>query len=191
MTHRRLPRLLPGIAALLALSAGCAQPETPIVNKDVPTMDITTLPTIAETQRQMLALIDSVQAEISRAVPATRPWRWHRAWLSSGCLVEGQDGGASLFFPKLTSDTALSDEQWQQVFPVIKELAADAGLTNVSAPQNATGNHDARFNSNDGRELSLGSRKSTVLSATISCRLSGEDLRGPDGRIPLPPDPQS
>lgn len=189
MTHR-LRLVLPGIAALLALTAGCAPSETPILNKDLPTMDITALPTLAETQRQMLGLIDSVQAEISRAVPATAPWRWHRKWLSSGCLIEGQNDGASLFFPKLTSETPLSDAQWQQVFPTIKQLAADAGLINVSAPQNATGNHDARFTSNDGREFSFGSRKATVLSASISCRLSVEELRGPGGRIPLPPDPQ-
>jgi hypothetical protein len=149
-------------------------------------MDLAQLPTAKQTQAQMLGLIDAVQREISRIVPATRPWRWHREWMTTTC---DDTDAVGLLFPKLASSHGLSDTEWAQIFPAATRLAAAAGLTDVNGIQNRIGNHDVRIASTDGRVLSLGSREATVISATVGCRLRlGESLWIGD-EIPMPPDP--
>ena len=85
------------VAAVLAIAAtltACqhnvsSEPATPA--KDTPAMNLSHLPTLKETQTQMLELLDAVRHEIVQQVPATTPWRWSHdgrrssAWADSGC----------------------------------------------------------------------------------------------------------
>jgi Lipoprotein confined to pathogenic Mycobacterium len=164
------------VAALvgLVLVAGCGGGDSPsqTVKEDVSVIDIANLPDIEETRTQMLDLIERVRAEVTRIAPATQPWEWGGSEGNAGCALDTKDGtpGASRFLRKLVSKTPLTDAQWDDSFPVVKRLAADSGLTNVSAPQNSSGRHDARFTSNDGLELVFGSREAALITANILCR---------------------
>lgn len=182
--------LLITLAAVTALT-GCGDTSTPTMNTTkVATVDIANLPTLRETQTQMLELIDQVQAAVSAAVPEVKPWRWNRQWDSSTCIGAPDNGGATLYFPNLLSQRALNDTEWDAVFTSVTGIAATAGLTEISMPQNSPGNHEVRIDSADGRELILGSRLTTLISARISCRRTAGESLYVDGRIPMPPDPQ-
>ena len=168
-------------AATLAL-AGCGgggsdEPgsgpsyDSPIINEDVPEMDIKNLPDIEATRAQMLDLIERVRSEISRLVPATDPWTWRREESRGACDNNGQRG-VRMYFANLTSRHSFTDEEWALVLPVVERLAADAGLTNGSAMQNSSGAHDVRITSDDGRELRFGSIEASLITGTIACRLS-------------------
>ncbi len=189
-------KALTALVAAAALLTACQQESSPVankdpvVNKDRANMDIANLPTLRQTQTQMLDLIDRIQVAVSTTVPDTRPWRWNRAWDSSGCVGGAVDGAAALFFPNLVSERALAEPEWSAVFPAVKDLAAGAGLTEVAMPQDGAGNHDARFTSGDGRELVFGTRVTTLISARVSCRRTAGESLYVDGRIPMPPDPQ-
>lgn len=165
------------LAVLLTVSGcggGTPESDTTANHEDGHVIDIANLPDIEQTRTQMLDLIERVRAEVTRIAPATDPWQWGGSEGNAGCAVDTRDGqkGASRFLRKLASKTPLTDAQWDEAFPVVKKLAADEGLNNVSAPQNSSGNHDARFTSDDGLELVFGSRDAALITGTILCRRS-------------------
>lgn len=183
----RLPMLVTALA-LVGLLTACQQPESPILNEEATPMDLAALPTLRQTQQQMLGLIDDVRQRISEQVPAAAAWHWNREWATSGCPGE-VDEGLMLYFPNLVTTHNLSTAEWDRVFPLVERLSAAAGLTEVSLPGNAENNHDARFSSADGRQLLLGAAGATVISARISCREIRDEPIRVDGEIPMPPDP--
>lgn len=144
--------------------------DSPIINEDVPTMDIANLPDIDATRAQMLDLIERVRGEVSRLVPASAPWQWRREEMSSGCDRDGRQG-VTLYFANLTSAHSFTDQEWNVALPAVERLAAEAGLTNGSAMQNSPGAHDVRITSEDGRELRFGSLEASLITGTIACRL--------------------
>lgn len=195
--NNRFAQITTTLVLAVAVVAGCsvrpaAKPDAPgettIFQEEKPTMDLAMLPTLKQTRDQMLELLFAVQAEVTRQVPASAPWKWYHDYLTTAC----QNGaGLSLGFPGLVSKYALTDEEWSRVLPAVVTLAGAAGLTNVgSAGNNTSGNHDARISSDDGRELSFGARDATAINATISCRRTDDSDLWVDGRIPMPPDPQ-
>jgi hypothetical protein len=173
------------LAAVLAagaiLTAGCDsggsgntgsedKSDSPIINEDIPKMDIANLPDIDATRAQMLDLIERVRTEVTRLVPASAPWQWRREEMRDGCDRNGRQG-VTLYFANLTSPHSFTDEEWNVALPAVQKLATDAGLTSSSAMQNSAQAHDVRFNSDDGRELRFGSIEASVITATIACRL--------------------
>lgn len=149
------------------------KPDSPIINEDVPAMDIANLPDIDATRTQMLDLIERVRAEVTRLVPASAPWQWRREEMTSGCEQDGRQG-VMLYFAKLTSERSFTDEEWNTAYPAVARLAAEAGLTDSSAMQDSTQAHDVRFNSDDGRTLVFGSIEASLISGSIACRLPAE-----------------
>ncbi|WP_197507580.1 LppA family lipoprotein [Mycobacterium sp. ACS4331] len=173
----------------LAVLTACGEPESPILNKDAIPMNLRTLPTLKQTQNQMLDLIEAVRVRIAAEAPQAGAWHWADGWSGSGCTDDAGDSGIALYFPDLTAKYGLSTAEWDRVLPAVTALAAEAGLTEVAMPQNSETNHDARFTSGDGRELLVGSSVATVITARISCRREAGDPIDVDGVIPMPPDP--
>ena len=169
---RRSAMALTAVAALLVFS-GCDQPkpESSIVNRESPAMDIAALPDIEQTTTDLIDLIERIRAEVTRLVPASAPWEWTGEQTGTSCVQEstGQKG-VSEYLRDLVSEHAFSDAEWDIVFPAVRQLATDAGLTDIAAPQNAPGNHDSRFTSVDGRTVMFGSREASVISGTVGCR---------------------
>jgi hypothetical protein len=167
------------LAAAAILTAGCGgggnagsedKSDSPIINEDVPKMDIANLPDIDATRAQMLDLIEHVRTEVQRLVPASAPWQWRREEMRDGCDNNGRQG-VTLYFANLTSEHSFTDEEWNIAVPAVQKLAADAGLPDSSAMQNSSGAHDVRFTSDDGRELRFGSIEASLITGTIACRL--------------------
>lgn len=144
--------------------------DSPIINEDIPKMDISKLPDIDITRAQMLDLIEQVRAEVARLVPASVPWEWRREEMSGSCDNDGRQG-VTLYFANLTSPHSFTDQEWTVALQAVERLAADAGLNNSSALQNSTGAHDMRITSDDGRELRFGSLEASLITGTIACRL--------------------
>jgi hypothetical protein len=170
----RLSRVIVALAALL-LATGCDRPdyESPIVNEGGPVIDIAQLPDIEQTTTEMIDLMERVSREVTRLVPAAEPWEWNRDQQGFSCKQEstGQDG-VKRYLRSLTSQHALTEPEWQLVFPAVRQLASDAGLTEIAAPQDKPGNHDMRISSDDGRTLMFGSREATLITGDIACRRS-------------------
>jgi hypothetical protein len=176
-TLHRLSRAAVTLAALTALLmvSGCGRgdPESPIINEDVPVIDIAQLPDIEQTTTEMLDLIERVRAEVTRLVPASAPWEWTRDQSGNSCVQESTGHkGVSRDLRNLVSKHSFSDAEWEIVFPAVRQLATDAGLTDIAAPQNQPGNHDMRFSSDDGRTLIFGSRVASLITGKIACRRS-------------------
>lgn len=186
----RALRTMAVIAVAAAAVFGCST-SSPVVNEE--TMDIAALPTLKETQTQMLDLVVAVQAEIRRIVPGMAPFIWSGAWSNSGCPNDPAAAGAALYFPQLRSPSPITDTQWDAVLPAVGKIANGAGLAGNWEPHAGTSNaptaKDIRFTSDDGRQLTFISREATVLSATITCRRDVGDLFTPNERLPLPPNP--
>lgn len=172
------------LAAVLAVGAivmaGCdgggggeQKYDSPIINEDVPAMDIADLPDIEVTRTQMLDLIERVRTEVTRLVPASAPWEWRREEMRGSCDNDGRQG-VSLYFAKLTSPRSFTDEEWNLALPAVQRLAGEAGLTGSTAMQDSAQAHDVRFNSDDGRTLVFGSIEASLISGSIACRLPAE-----------------
>ena len=181
MTMPTLPaRISRATAALVALTilllvSGCERPdyESPIINEDVPVIDIAQLPDIEQTTTEMIDLIERVRREVTRLVSATEPWEWTREQSGTSCEQDTSGRkGVRRYLRSLVSQHAFSDAEWESVFPAVRQLAAEAGLTDIVAPQNKSGSHDMRFSSDDGRTLMFGSREATLITGRIACRRS-------------------
>ncbi len=165
-----------GVCAIaISGCGGVSDYDSPIINEDIPVMDIADLPDIDQTRAQMLDLIERVRDEVTRLVPASAPWNWNRDESRGGCTQEKTGRkGVSLAFAKLVSTRPFTDAEWDHVFPAVQQLAAEAGLTSNDAMQNSSGNHDVRFSSDDGRTLIFASWKAALITGRIACRRSAE-----------------
>ena len=178
---RYCARITAALVVVLVLICGCTsdKTESPIINEDIPVTNIADLPDIEQTRTQLLELIERVRAEVVRVVPDTEPWEWRRDEARFGCVQEATGSeGSSLHLRNLVSDRPLTDDEWNRVFPAVERIAVEAGLTNYSAPQNSSGNHDVRFTSDDGRELVFGTREATLISGSAACRRRSGDAAG-------------
>ncbi|MCG5432959.1 LppA family lipoprotein [Mycobacterium sp. MYCO198283] len=160
---------------LLAVAACGGETSSPIINEEVPVIDIAELPDADVAARQLTELIERARDEIVRMVPATAPWRWNREEAREWCVQKstGREG-VTVYLRNMISAHGLTDAEWDLVFPVVARLAADAGLPNYVAPQHSSGNYDVRFTSDDGREFVFGSREATLLTGTVACRRSAD-----------------
>ncbi|MCG5432960.1 LppA family lipoprotein [Mycobacterium sp. MYCO198283] len=164
------------LLVLLVLTAcNVGDDRSPIINEEVPVVDIAELPDADVAARQLTELIERARDEIVRLVPATAPWRWNREESRFGCVQKstGREG-VTVYLRKMISAHGLTDAEWELVFPVVARLAADAGLPNYVSPQHSSGNYDVRFTSDDGREFMFGSLEATVLTGTVACRCSAD-----------------
>ncbi|MGV0838565.1 LppA family lipoprotein, partial [Mycolicibacterium thermoresistibile] len=115
------------------------------------------------------------RAEVARLVPESDPWWWNRDETRFGCVQGSTDRkGVSLGTRNLVSDISFTDEQWDLVYPAVQRLAAESGLTEVSAMANSSHNHDVRFSSKDGRTLVFGSKEASLIKGRVACRRSAE-----------------
>lgn len=123
-TMRSAARLWVTVSAIATLAlAGCGGGDSsgydsPILNEDVPTMDIRNLPDIDVAHAQMMDLIEQVRTEVSRLVPASAPWTWRHKDSWGGCNKNGSRG-VSLYLAKLTSPHSFTDEEWALVLPAL------------------------------------------------------------------------
>ena len=116
----------------------------------------------------MLNLIERVRTEVTQLVPAAEPWEWTGDQQGFGCEQEGTGrAGVSRYLRSLVSKHSFTDPEWELVFPAVRRLAGDVGLTDISAPQSS---HDVRFSSDDGRNLMFGSRVASLITGRIACR---------------------
>lgn len=164
--------------AVALLVIGCSDDggdDSPLLNRDIPAVDIADMPDIEQTKIQMLDLIERVRAEMVRLVPESDPWGWNRDESRIGCTQEATGRkGVMLYTRNLVSDISFTDEQWSLAYPAAERLAAEAGLTEVRAFANSTGSREVRFHSGDGRTLMFGSKEASLISATIGCRRPAE-----------------
>jgi hypothetical protein len=167
-------KLALGALAIALAASGCAgEPDPAVSNESAPVIDIAQLPDIDQTTDQMLDLIEQVRAQVSRLVPATEPWDWTRQQLGMSCVQEKTDRkGVMRGLKDLVSHHALSDDEWDRVYPDVAQLAHESGLSNVAPPQDSAGNHEARFTSDDGRTLVFATRGDTMITANIACRVA-------------------
>jgi hypothetical protein len=168
-----LIKLALGALAITLGVSGCGgERESPTSSENVPVIDIAQLPDIDQTTDQMIDLIEQVRAQVARQVPATEPWDWANEQMGMSCVQEKTDRkGVMRGLRDLVSQHALSDEEWNRVYPSVRQLALEAGLNNVAAPQSSD-DHDARFTFDDGRTLVFESRTDTTITGSIACRVA-------------------
>lgn len=184
-------RALCHVAAVVAVLTACAT-HSPNDNEDASPMDINDLPNLRQTQTELLALIEGARLLITGAAPSATHWRWSDRYGAGSCHDDAGNKGIMLFFPDLYTEHGLTPQEWDRAIADITELAADAGLTEVATPGDTDTNHDARFYSDDGRELMVGSLENTVISARVTCRRDDDSdpIEMVDGRIVMPPQPE-
>ncbi|KUI28317.1 hypothetical protein AU196_17140 [Mycobacterium sp. IS-1742] len=172
MTARRLRWTVAPLAVLMvAACGGGSGDESPMASQEVPKIDIAQLPDIEQTRTQMTELVDSVRAEVARLVPESAPWTQSYEESRDNCTQqESGQKGTALYLAKWTSPLSMSDAQWNLVFPAVQRLAADAGLSTVTAMADSSRNHDVRLSSDDGRTLVFGSKEASLLTGSIACR---------------------
>ncbi|MGV0655391.1 LppA family lipoprotein, partial [Mycolicibacterium thermoresistibile] len=114
-------------AVVLALlfAVGCGggdgRYDSPLLNEDVPVVDIADLADIEQTKTQMLDLIERVRAEVARLVPESDPWNWNRDESRGGCTQEKTGRkGVSLSFANLVSTRPFTEGEWNHVLPAVQ-----------------------------------------------------------------------
>ena len=124
------------LAVLLAAACGRPDDESPIINEDVPVIDIAQS-TRHRADQDPDARPDRAGATGGHAlVPASEPWEWTRDQSLEPLPQEetGRRRGVGRDLRNLVSRHRLHDPEWEVVFPAVRQLAAEAGLNNICRP---------------------------------------------------------
>ncbi|MFH5208791.1 LppA family lipoprotein [Antrihabitans spumae] len=119
-------------------------------------------------------------AEAATALVPSLIWRPNRERSQYSCASEYEDTGSRwVSTPHTVSDVPIPNADWPKVLQAARDIAREAGITEVQVLSDVPGNRNVRLYGNDGNTITIGSLKASVISADTGCRLPAADLAQP------------
>ncbi|WP_153346382.1 LppA family lipoprotein [Nocardia aurantia] len=129
------------------------------------------LPTLEETEGQVERVVEELASYMSSLIPGLA-WTWMDERSPADCDPPyDRTQGQKVFLRNFVGSADIPDAVWPAVVARARELAAGLGATNSESMVDKPGDHDARFYSAEGTNLSVGSNGSAVISSSTGCRL--------------------
>ncbi|MFH5208790.1 LppA family lipoprotein [Antrihabitans spumae] len=138
-------------------------------------------PSLEETEQQMNDIVLQI-TEAATAIVPTMSWATNnnRERSQGTCGQEYRDtGGLTVFLPQMGADQAIPEKSWPQVLQSAREIARQAGITEIQVFADAPGNRDVRLYGENGNAIMIGYLTASVISARTGCRLPAADLAHP------------
>ncbi|MFH5208789.1 LppA family lipoprotein [Antrihabitans spumae] len=136
-------------------------------------------PSLEETER---LLNDTVGQITDAATGIVGTLRWEQVQVRNQGLC-GHDyrdtGGLDVFLPHIRADRPVPEENWSQVLEAAREIARQAGITEMQIFSDVPGNREVRMYGENGNAITIGYRGATVISGRTGCRLPAADLAQP------------
>lgn len=80
--------------------------------------------------------------------------------------------------PFLVSPVPVSDADWPRFLDAARDVAGQAGMTELTVQADTPGNHVAQLRGGDGNVVRVSSARNALLSGTTGCRLSKSNPTG-------------
>lgn len=173
-----------GVASLATVSVilGCERTES-VENMQRQTAEaevkLRAWPSLEDTER----LLNETMQRITGAATAVVP---HLQWEPVGersqnsCAYEYEDTGSRWVSPPhAVSDVPIPDAEWPRVLQAARDIAREAGITEMQVLSNVPGNRNVRLYGDNGNAITIGYLNAAVVWAETGCRLPAADLAQP------------
>ena len=176
--HAQRLGILVWVAAMMLGATGChvSSPDKPADpgQTSAAAPDLTSLPTLEDTQAQITSTIERVGQQISAIAPAVT-WAWRREASRGGCRPPfEQSDGREVLLANYVSDVPIPEQNWKQAYDIAARAAGELGAATVTVFKDAPDNHDVQFSDDTGTTLRFGSQQAALLTGSTGCRLPAE-----------------
>lgn len=168
------------IVALLAavvVAGGCEGSDSVDENRVLAKIaELRSMPSFEDTEQLVNAAVQRVAEAASVIVPALR---WYEFANRNQGLCGGEfsgTGGLNAFVAHMGADGAVPDAQWPLVLQAARDIATQAGMTQLQVLADEPGNRNIRLYSDDGNAINIGYMKNTLVTGETGCRLPAADL---------------
>ncbi|MBJ8339218.1 hypothetical protein JGU71_09990 [Antrihabitans sp. YC3-6] len=171
------------VALAATVIAGCEGAESVEDNKQSQTTEaeakLRAWPSLEETERLVNDTVRGI-AEAATALVPSLIWRPNRERSQYSCAYEYEDTGSRwVSTPHTVSDVPIPDGEWPRVLQAARDIAREAGITEVQVLSDMPGNRNVRLYGHNGNAITIGYLKASVISAETGCRLPAADLAQP------------
>lgn len=129
------------------------------------------LPSLDTTKAQVQAAVEEITSAATGLIPAMT-WEKQGNGETGNCeRPYDQSDGQRSFLPKYVSDMPVPEENWQQIYELVKRVAATLGATESQVYQDRPGKHDVRFYNDTGTAIQVATQKATLIAGYTGCRL--------------------
>jgi hypothetical protein len=150
------------------------QPTAP-TEADQAADELTSLPSLEDTQNALKAAIGGVGQRISAIDPTVTPpvaFGWRHAPSRTGCKPPyEQSAGKDILLPSYVSEVPIAEQHWKQAYGIAQQAAAALGAATVTVFKDAPNDHDVQFSNDTGTTLRLGSQAAALITGSTGCRL--------------------
>lgn len=128
-------------------------------------------PSLEETEQHLHDVVQWIIDAIHVVSPGLR-WVPHRERLQSPCGGEySNTGGIEVTLPSMLSDIPIPDADWPRAVQAARNVAREAGITEIEVFRDQPGDHDVNLTGSNGNSIHFGSAEATGLRGTTGCRL--------------------
>lgn len=128
-------------------------------------------PSLEDTEQH---LHDTVQRIIAAINDVTPGLKWH----SQGDRDQGPCGGEysntdgqDVYLPHMVSDTPIPDANWPRALQAARNVAREAGITEIDVFKDQPGDHEVNLYGSNGNTIQFGSVQAVALFGGTGCRL--------------------
>jgi hypothetical protein len=176
-------RTIVALLVAVVVTGGCDRSESV---KDVERIkiriaELRSQPSLEETEQQMNDIVRQI-TEAATAIVPTMSWATNknRERSQGTCGQEYRDtGGLNVFLPQIGAGQAIPEKNWPEVLQSAREIARQAGITEMQVLADVPGNRDIRLYGENGNAIMIGYLTASVISARTGCRLPATDLAQP------------
>lgn len=138
-------------------------------------------PSLEETERLLNDTVGQI-ADAATGIVETLRWEQLRERSEGTCGHDYRDtGGLKVFMPNIRADQPVPEKDWPRVLKVARDIARQAGITEMQVLSDVPGNRNVWLYGENGNAITIGYRGATVVSGRTGCRLPATDLAQPPG----------
>jgi hypothetical protein len=180
---RAVKMLVVALMTMVSVTVGCERTESVEDNKQSQTTEaeakLRAWPSLEETERLVNDTVRGI-AEAATALVPSLIWRPNRERSQYSCAYEYEGTGSRWVSPPhAVSDVPIPDADWPLVLQAARDIAREAGITEVQVLSDVPGNRNVRLYGDNGNAITIGYLKASVISAETGCRLPAADLAQP------------
>lgn len=174
-------RTVVAVLAVVVVIGGCDGSESVNDEERIRTKiaELRSQPSLEETEGLLNEAVRQIR-EAATGIVGTLRWEQVHERNQGVCGHTYRDtGGLNVYLPHIGADRPVPEEDWPRVLQAAREIARQAGITEMQVLADTPGNRNVRLHGDNGNAITIGYRTATALSGRTGCRLPAVYLAQP------------